>query len=282
MTASPFHRLGPDTAATPVVIAVPHAGRYYPPEMVRAVRVPVDRLSALEDRRVDLVIADAVAHGAVAIVADVARAWIDLNRDPREIDPGMIAPAPAPDGMGEGPRIRAGLGLVPRRLAGAGEIWRARIASADLADRIATVHAPYHAAVAGALAEARARHGTAILLDCHSMPPLSGPEAGARVVLGDLNGATAGSKVIAAALDAARDHGLCVRHNHPYAGGYSIAHHGRPRNGVHAVQLELCRTLYLDRALRSPGAGLANVRAFVAGLAHRLAASIRPDLIAAE
>ena len=264
MNAPPFRLLGPVVPRTPVVIAVPHAGRDYPEALARAARVPVERLVGLEDRHVDRLLDDALADGATAIVATVARAWIDLNRDPREVDPTMIDPMPAMTTVRDGPRVRAGLGLVPRRLSGVGEIWHGRIAAEDLAARIATVHRPYHAAIADALAAARMAHGVAILLDLHSMPPLSGADRGINVVVGDLAGTSAAPGIIAAAMRAAQAAGYRAARNRPYAGGYGVAHHGRPRTGIHAVQLELCRTLYLDAAQRAPGPGLTALARFVA------------------
>ena len=266
MEPSPFRRIGPVVPHSPVVIAVPHAGRDYPPALAAAARVPVERLIALEDRHVDALLDDALAAGATAIVATTARAWIDLNRHPAEVDATMIDPPPRATSVRDGPRVRAGLGLVPRRLAGLGEIWHGRIAADALAARIETVHQPYHQAIADALAAARAAHGVAILIDLHSMPPLGGVDRGVGVVFGDLAGTSAAPAVSAAALTIAARAGYRATRNRPYAGGYGVAEHGRPRAGVHALQVELCRSLYLDTALRMPGAGLAEVRAFVAEL----------------
>ena len=282
MDPPPFRRIGPVIPRTPVVIAVAHAGQHYPPALARAVRVPIDRLAGLEDRLVDLLLDDAIAAGATAIVATVARAWIDLNRHPAEIDGAMIDPPPPPATVQDGPRIRAGLGLVPRRIAGVGDILHGRITAADLAARIATVHRPYHEAVADALAAARAAHGGAILLDLHSMPPLGGVDRGVRIVVGDLGGTTAGPQVIAAAMAVAQTAGHRTTRNRPYAGGYGVAAHGRPRADVHAVQLELCRTLYLDSVLRAPGPGLAAMRGLVAQYYQALSTVLAPTRQAAE
>jgi N-formylglutamate amidohydrolase len=278
MNAPPFRTLGPVVPRTPVVIAVPHAGRVYPEALARAARVPVARLVGLEDRHADQLLDDALAEGATAIVATMARAWIDLNRHPLEVDPTMIDPQPAPGTLRDGPRVRAGLGLLPRRLAGVGDLLNGRVAADDLAARIADVHRPYHAAVADALAAARTAHGVAILLDLHSMPPLGGGDRGVMVVVGDLAGTSAAPAVSAAAMAAARAGGYRAARNRPYAGGYGVAEHGRPRSGVHAVQLELCRSLYLDAELRGPGPGLSATRRFVAAMRGALADSVKPAI----
>jgi N-formylglutamate amidohydrolase len=272
MVAPAYRRLGPETPETPVVLSVGHAGRRYPEAIEQRARLSVGALTALEDAHADRLVDDAVAEGATAIVADVARAWIDLNRDPRELDPGMVDPRPAGGPMAEGPRVRAGLGLVPRRVSGGGDIWRGPITAADVAERLAEVHEPYHAAVAETLAAARERHGHAVLLDCHSMPPLSGQAGGVRVVVGDLGGASADHGLVATTLGFLRAQGFRTAHNVPMRAAIrSRATAGR-RSASMPVQLEICRSLYLDPPLRSPGPGLNRMRRLIAELHRTLAA----------
>ena len=251
----PFSLHGPSDARTPLVIAVPHAGRHYPDAIKAARAVPLHVLEDLEDRAADLLIADAVAGGAVAVVASFARAWIDLNRGEA-------------DGANDPPsaRARAGLGLIPQRLGGR-QLWRSEPTAAEAAERLATVHAPYHAAIVAALEAAMARHGFAVLLDCHSMPPLGRVGgAAARVVLGDRHGTSAAVAVTRAAVEAARGRGVPVALNAPYAGAYTLERHGRPNAGRHALQIEIDRSLYLDPAGRQPSAGLAAMRRLVAAV----------------
>ncbi len=123
-----FARIGPDTPASPVVLSVPHAGRDYAPELLRASRLSQRQLETLEDRFVDRLIWRALGTGAVAIVARRPRAEIDLNRDEREIDTAIVAP-PLPAGaLVQSARTRGGRGLIPARITGAGGIWRLRTA----------------------------------------------------------------------------------------------------------------------------------------------------------
>jgi N-formylglutamate amidohydrolase len=267
-----------------VVLSVPHAGRNYSAALLRASRIPLARLESLEDRLVDMLIGEAVADGAAAIVADTARAEIDLNRDERELDPALIAPRPHPSTILDSPRTRGGLGLIPARMSGTGSIWRERIPAAEVARRVAAVHRPYHAALQEALEEARRRFGIAVLLDCHSMPPRADPVADAMVVLGDRHGTSSAPELMDAAERAVRAAGYSVARNVPYAGGYITAQHGRPGGGVHAIQLELDRSLYLGPDLRSPGPGFASSAALVAAVARALArqALTPPQAIAAE
>jgi N-formylglutamate amidohydrolase len=281
-----FRRIGPEKPDSPVVISVPHAGRAYSADLLKASRLPRAKLETLEDRLVDRLVWRAVADGAVAIVADVPRAEIDLNRDEREIDPAMIVPMPRSSAMIQSPRSRGGLGLIPTRIAGSGAIWRQRIQAGEMERRIEQVHRPYHEAVAEALAQARTRFGSAILLDCHSMPPRAETNSGppATVIFGDRHGTTITPDLLEAAVTAARSLGFRTACNAPYAGGYVASRHGRPQRGIHALQIELDRSLYLDRDLRAPGPGFESVCRLIAAVAQALEQRLleAPDAIAAE
>lgn len=265
-----------DQPPVPVLLAVPHSGRRYPPDLTEMMREPAAALR-LEDRFVDL-LAEAVARetGAALLVAHAPRAMIDLNRAPDDIDWDMVAgAAPRRDARNAaGRRARSGLGLVPRRLPGLGEVWRRRMTQAELDERIELVHRPYHAALAEALEALRDRWGAAVLLDLHSMPPLARRgEAGAGTlfVVGDRFGASSGAGLGAAALDHFAASGWKAAHNRPYAGGYVLDRHGVPARGLHALQIEVCRTAYLDRDLAEPGPGLAAVVRVLAALVRRMA-----------
>jgi N-formylglutamate amidohydrolase len=282
--APPFHRIGPDRPATPVILSVPHAGRAYSDALLRAARVPQAVLEALEDRLVDRLAWRAVADGATAIVATAPRAEIDLNRDERELDPAMVAPPPPSGELRSTVRTRGGLGLVPARLAGAGGLWRGRMSRDELQRRVATIHRPYHAALAKALAAARKRYGFAILLDCHSMPPRPQGDAGAGVVFGDRFGATASSQVVMSAVGAAEALGFTAACNEPYAGGHVVERHGRPDDGIHALQIEIDRSLYLDGTLKEAGDGFDRAARLIAAVAKAASAAgmSEPHPIAAE
>lgn len=275
-SSPPFVRIGPERPASPVVLSVPHAGRCYRPELLRAARLPRGVLETLEDRLVDRLVWRAVEAGATAFVARAPRAEIDLNRDEREIDPALIVPPLASGGTLASPRSRGGLGLIPSRIAGVGAVWKEGITRAELARRLDTVHRPYHAAIAAALADASERFGAAVLLDCHSMPPRAagGGAAQAALVFGDRHGASASADLVAAAVAAARALGWRTARNAPYAGGYIAGRHGRPERGVHAIQLEICRSAYLDAELRAPGPGFAAACRLVAAVAQALEARL--------
>ena len=256
MHPSPFERLGAMPPTSPVVLSVPHAGREYPLALKTALRVPLAALLPLEDRLVDAV-ARAARTNQTTIVQTRARAWIDLNRGEDERDPlldeGAASVAPAQQSA----KLRSGLGLVPRRVSGAGDLWARRFTDADVTARIAQDHRPYHAAISSALEAAKAQFGVAVLLDLHSMPPL-GP-GGTRIVLGDRFGHAAAARFVTRVETECTARGFSTAINTPYAGGHILERHARPAANIHAVQLELDRTLYLDRKLHAPGAGFARV-----------------------
>ena len=255
-------------AATPVVISVPHAGRDYPAVLLDALRGPAATLAALEDRYIDAVALAAQGEEAM-LIQRRGRGWIDLNRDVAERDPAIDAGAAAIRPGAGSAKVLSGLGLVPRRTGRTGELWRRRFTADEVEARIASDHRPYHRALAAALAAARARFGTAVLLDLHSMPPLA--RGSARVVIGDRFGRSAAPRFVARARAAVAASGRASALNAPYAGGHIVERHGHPGEDIHAVQVEIDRSLYLDARLDRPGPGLAAAAAMVRAILDALA-----------
>lgn len=266
-----YYLYGPDSPVGPVVISVPHAGRDYTPELLSAARVPQATLRRLEDRFADYLVHRLIERGQTVVVAKVPRAAIDLNRSEREIDPAMIRGLPRDQSLTSSAKLRGGLGLVPRRLQGAGDLWREAVEWSDLSARIEAFHRPYHAVLERLLSRALEEHGHAILLDIHSMPPLP-PAAGLtpRIVLGDRFGRSASSRLTFLATDLCVARGVPAAQNHPYPGNYLLERHGMPERRTHALQLEVDRSLYLDSALDRPGPGLAAMQGLIADLVDAL------------
>lgn len=256
------------------MISIPHAGRAYSDALLGAARVGLDVLRRLEDRWVDCLAHDLIAGGFSVMVAQAPRACIDLNRHEREIDPVLVTGIPAGAPLQASVKLRGGLGLIPRRVPGAHELWRALLPWAEVQRRIALIHRPYHAALTRLMHAARDAHGHAILIDLHSMPPLPPSAAGQGapgLVLGDRFGRSASARLMTLAADVAAGHGVRAAQNHPYAGDHLIERHGRPAHAMHALQIEVDRSLYLDAAFDGPGPGLASARAMITAIAGALA-----------
>jgi N-formylglutamate amidohydrolase len=273
ISASGFAMWGTENMSVPVLLSVPHAGRDYPAAVFDALRVPPASLVRLEDRYADLLVRRSVQLGHPVVVAHRARAWIDLNRDEQDIDVEMVQGAQRGDYPAPGVKQRGGLGLVPRRLSGEGDLWKRQFTLDDINDRIAALHRPYHQAVSSVLENMREKFGIAILLDVHSMPPLHSPVIGAgpQFVIGDRFGKSAASQYAELLMSRLQGHGFTAGLNHPYAGDYILRRHAKPRANIHAIQLEVDRSLYLDPDLRQPGAGIEALKRLISGLVEALA-----------
>jgi len=255
----PFLISGP-AAGSPLMLSCPHAGRHYPAALGTLSRLPVEALRQLEDPHVDALLDPAVACGFPLIAATYARAWVDLNRHPDEIDPSLLEPAPPPSPHHASARAAGGLGVVPSRLGNGQPIYAGRLVLDGVKARLALVHRPFHDRLVMMLNRIRASHGTALLIDCHSMPSLPRDRAGrpgADIVLGDRHGTSASPLMVATLETALNSQGFNVVRNRPYAGGYVTERHGAPSFGIHAIQMEIDRRLYFDpaRHLLRPEAG---------------------------
>ena len=278
--APAFTISNPPRLRMPVLVAVPHAGRAYPAAVTGRMRDAGLAQLRLEDRYVDrLGVAIARETGAALLVAHAPRALMDLNRAEDDIDWDMIEGGRpegvhrTPTGQNGNARARSGLGLVPRRLPGSGEIWRGRLSQSELAARIAGIHQAYHETLSAQLARIRDEWGAALLIDLHSMPPLRAAEHEQRapvIVLGDRFGASCHNVLMGRALGHLEARGVPAAHNRPYSGGYVLDRHGMPHTGVHAMQIEVCRATYLDRQLAEPGAGLPVVATMLSALVREL------------
>ncbi len=242
----------------PLVFASPHSGRHYPPALMAATALDSREIRRSEDAFIDALVAGAPAAGIPLIAAEVARAYIDLNRDPWELDPAMFDEELPAFARGRTPRVAAGLGAIAKVVGNGREIYGRKLTFAEACGRVRHVHEPYHAALRALVDRARDRFGHAVLIDWHSMP--SEGASGRDIVLGDRFGAACLPKVIRAVELAFTDLGYSVGRNTPYAGGYTTEAYGRPREGVSALQIEIDRSIYLDQGSLEPGAGFARLK----------------------
>jgi len=273
-----FEIVAAEPPPTPLVFASPHSGRFYPEAMLAASALEPQWLRRSEDALVDELIAPAADQGAALILARYGRAWIDLNRDPWELDQAMFEDQLPDYALGRTARVAAGLGAIARLAPEGREIYSRKLTFAEARARVEGIHRPYHRALEGLLAAARAAHDRAILIDWHSMPEAAARTAvtarhgkGCDMVLGDRFGAACSQKLTSLVERELEGMGYRVARNAPYAGGYTTEHHGRPALRTHALQIEISRALYLDEATLEPTGGLAKLRADIERLTRTLA-----------
>ena len=259
----PFELVRPERTATPLVHASPHSGRVYPADLLAASALDSAAIRRSEDALVDELVAGAPASGGALIKATYARAYIDVNREPYELDPAMFEDELPAFAQSRTARAAAGLGSIARIVAEGQEIYSRKLTFDEARRRVEEVHAPWHAAVGELLEEARASFGAALLIDWHSMP--SGAAGPARrapdFVLGDRYGAACAGGVTRLVERELEARGYVVARNAPYAGGWATARYGRPAEGLHALQVEINRALYLDEKRLEPLAGAARLKA---------------------
>jgi len=273
-----FQLLARDPPPTPLVFASPHSGRHYPREMLEAAAVDPEALRRSEDAFVDAMITPTHAAGAAIITARHGRAWMDLNREPWELDQSMFSDDLPDYARGRSARVAAGLGAIARVAAEGREIYARKLTFAEARARVERTHAPYHDALDRLLARARAAHGMAVLIDWHSMPEAAARTAvtarhgkGCDMVLGDRFGASCTRKLTDLVERELEGMGYHVARNAPYAGGYTTEHYGRPASRTHALQIEISRALYLNEKTLEPTEGLARLTADIGKLAGVLA-----------
>ncbi len=274
VTNPPYVILRPAQQTVPLVVASPHSGRSYAAAFLQAARLgPLD-LRRSEDTFVEELFVAAIDHGAPMLCAQFPRAYCDPNREAWELDPAMFAD-PLPDWVNTtSPRVGAGLGTIARVVTSGEAIYRGKLRFVDAQQRVSACWQPYHDALASLIAQTRTQFGACLLIDCHSMPAGTGRSAEPQVVLGDAHGTACMSRITNLAESILSDYGYHVRRNDPYAGGYVTRHYGRPRERVHALQVEVARRLYMNEATLEKSAGFnllqEQLGRFVGSLAEEL------------
>lgn len=268
----PFAVEAPSVQTIPFVFSSPHSGTYYPTSFRAQSRLDAFMLRRSEDSFVDEIFSRAPAHGAPLIKATYARAYLDLNREPFELDPAMFHGDLPGHVNASSPRVTEGLGTIARIVASGAEIYRGKLDFADAEDRLATIYRPYHEMLDRLVAATRLRFGCAVMVDCHSMPSaganIDGPDCRrvADIILGDRHGTACSRRITDVAEGYLRSRGYSVTRNLPYAGGYNTKTHGRPDEGIHALQIEISRHLYMNQRLIERGPNFDLLRRDMTGL----------------
>lgn len=255
------------------VFSSPHSGRLYPPEFLALSRLDPLSLRRSEDCFVDHLFSGCAALGAPLLSARFPRAYLDLNREPYEIDPDLVDDMVPPHANSQSIRVMGGLGTVARVVADGEEIYREKLPISALMTRIDQLYFPFHAELSRLIEQTKEQFGYAILIDCHSMPSTAmtpGGNSRPDIVVGDRFGASCDQRLSILAREAFRRRGYTVQMNRPYAGGYITEHHGRPGRAVHALQLEINRGLYLNEKALEPNDGFAGLQRDLTAIAADL------------
>jgi N-formylglutamate deformylase len=259
--------------SAPTVFASPHSGRLYDAAFIASSRLDPLTLRHSEDCFIDEIFAGVPEQGGVLIAADFPRAWCDANRERWELDPAMFEDS-LPDWVNTGsPRVAAGLGTLARVVSSGAAIYRGRLRFAEAEQRIATCWDPYHAALSHVIQAVRGSFGACLLVDCHSMPAHACDDRRPvpDIVLGDAYGTACAPGLMRHAEQFLAGRGYVVRRNDPYAGGYVTRHYGKPDEGVHALQVEIARRLYVTEARLEKHAGFSRLAADMSAFAGSLA-----------
>jgi N-formylglutamate amidohydrolase len=269
----PFEVLQPTGPESPVVVEVPHAGLDMPAPYLEPLSAPARALARDADLYVDTLYGDAAAEGATSLVARASRYAIDVNRAESDVDSEVV----------EGARSDVLLhhGLVWRTTSDGEAALNRRLTRTELDERLERIWRPYHRALSSIIEAKRSRFGLCVVLAAHSMPSIERVGAGhggraqhgkarADVVPGTRGRRSAAPRFIDAVERLATARGWSVRHDEPYAGGFTTQHYGRPADGVHVVQVELARRLYLDEGTLRPGPAFGQVRVWCRSLVAEL------------
>ena len=252
---APFELLEPECQLAPFVFNSPHSGSYYPNAFVRSSLLDNHSIRQSEDFMVEALFARVVANGMPLMQANFARAYLDINREPYELDPAMFAGELPSFANTKSIRVAGGLGTIARIVAEHKEIYRDKLDVDEVLSRIEDIYYPYHDALRNLLAKTHARYGHVLLIDCHSMPsPKDGYYHNPRpdFVIGDRYGTSAAAKYVHSTSQILRSLGYQVTINKPYAGGFITEHYGRPDEGLHAIQIEINRGLYMNEKSMTP------------------------------
>ncbi len=284
--SGPIEVCAPAVQSQPLVFSSPHSGRLYTDEFVTASQLDPLTLRRSEDSFVDEIFADASDAGAPLIHALYPRAYLDPNREPWELDPSMFD-GPLPSFVNtRSIRARSGFGTIARSVTGGAEIYPNKLPFDLAEDRIRALYVPYHESLRTLIHRTMSRFGFAVLIDCHSMP--SGApharwprpvEPRADFVLGDRFGTSCATGLTDRVEGILARLGYRVARNRPYAGAFITENYGRPEVGVHALQIEINRALYMDETRLERGAGLARLRSDLGRLIEEIGAITADSLL---
>jgi N-formylglutamate amidohydrolase len=279
--SAPFEIVEPAQWRAPIIFNSPHSGSAYPPEFLNASRIDLAALRRSEDSFMDELIGGLSEKGFPTVTVNFPRSYVDVNREPYELDPRMFSGRLPSFANTRSMRVAGGLGTIPRVVGDGQEIYRERLSVDDALVRIEALYKPYHRALRRLINKAHQAFGTVIVVDCHSMPSIGVSRDEPRrpdVVIGDRYGTSCAGLLPDMVEDTMSRLGYSVGRNKPYAGGFITEHYGNPASGLHTIQLELNRAIYMDERRRERSERFAQVAADFAHLADALASVPLGDL----
>src|SRR3569833_1009362 len=266
-----FEIVEPAQWRAPVIFNSPHSGSTYPDEFLSASRIDLAALRRSEDSFMDELIGDLSERGFPTVRVNFPRSYVDVNREPYELDPRMFTGRLPSFANTRSMRVAGGLGTIPRVVGDGQEIYRERLAVDDALSRIDLLYKPYHRALRRLATKAHQMFGYAIVADCHSMPSVGVSREDKRrpdVVIGDRYGTSCAGALADAVEETFTALGYSVGRNKPYAGGFVTDDYGSPAGGTHAIQIELNRAIYMDERRRERGPQFRKVAADFSALAE--------------
>ena len=270
----PFEIIDPSRLTSPLVLSSPHSGSVYPESFLRASRIDLPTLRRSEDSFMDELITDLADRGFPVVRVNFPRCYVDVNREPYELDPRMFAGRLPSFANTRSMRVAGGLGKIPRVVGDGQEIYRDRLGVEEALQRIETLYKPYHRALRRLINRVHQHFGTAVIVDCHSMPSVGVSRDEPRrpdIVIGDRYGTSCAALLPDLVEDVMGGLGYSTGRNKPYAGGFITEHYGNPASGLHAIQLEFNRAIYMDERRRERGPRFAEIASHFAVLADMLA-----------
>ncbi|MGB6399319.1 MAG: N-formylglutamate amidohydrolase [Bradyrhizobium sp.] len=270
----PFEVLEPAEWRAPIIFNSPHSGSVYPYDFLSASRIDLPTLRRSEDSFMDELITDLSSRGFPTVRVNFPRSYVDVNREPYELDPRMFSGRLPSFANTRSMRVAGGLGTIPRVVGDGQEIYRERLSVDDALSRIEALYKPYHRALRRLINKVHQAFGTVVVVDCHSMPSIGVSRDEPRrpdVVIGDRYGTSCAPLLPDTVENTMSRLGYSVGRNKPYAGGFITEHYGNPAAGLHVIQLELNRAIYMDERRREKGPRFAQVAADFAALADALA-----------
>jgi N-formylglutamate amidohydrolase len=275
--APPFAVERPEALQGSLVFNSPHSGRIYPSTFLAASRLDSRTLRRSEDAYVEELFGFVTSLGAPLLHAHFPRAYLDVNREPYELDPVLFRDGLPHYANTQSMRVVGGLGTIARIVSESDEIYREPLSVGAALERINRLYTPYHDTLKALLVEAQREFGLAVLIDCHSMPssPMA-DQAGGRpdFVLGDRFGTSCSGELTRMAAMQLKSLGYVVALNKPYAGGYITEHYGRPYKGQHALQIEVNRALYMDETSFAKSADFDRLRGDLETVVRALMAGV--------